>query len=66
MNEQEYLDKLQSTINFYKKSLSDYEKALNYCPTHFKEYDIIINKMLECGDDIDRCNIIIKSKMITK
>jgi len=62
MTDTEFLGKLQSTINFYKDSLKDYEKALSYLKEGDKHYPIIIDKMLEASDEIDRCSRIIKEK----
>lgn len=62
MTDNELLEKLQSTINFYKDSLKDYEKALSYLKEGDKYYPIIIDKMLEASDEIDRCSRIIRKK----
>lgn len=62
MTDREYIDILQSSINFYKKSLDDYQRALDCLKPSNPYYEMIIDRMLYESDLIDSYNRILNNK----
>jgi len=66
MSDKDQINLLQSSINFYQKSLKDWERALSYLKPDNEYYMIVVEKMLEESDLVDKYNKMIKNKIQTR
>lgn len=66
MSDKDQINLLQSSINFYQQSLKDWERALSYLKPDNEYYMIIVEKMLEESDLVDKYNKMIKNKIQTR
>lgn len=66
MSDKDQINLLQSSINFYQQSLKDWERALSYLKPDNEYYMIVVEKMLEESDLVDKYNKMIKNKIQTR